>query len=1122
MFICALFAAGCSSGGSDGGFVANPTGAPAGGGNGGGNAGNGSVTFNFVRQQSNPIVVPTNTVDLRFEFFTGLQGTGTIVKSETRDFASTITIENVPASAQSAVVTAITAEGFPSAEFTANITVPVSGNVTVDATQGTTVPVNVTSLTSSPQTVALGNSDTLKVTITANFSNGDSVALTGPLAGFVTFSSNDATVVSVAADGTLTAGLNGNAVVTGQFNAPGFAAQTVDIPVVVGSGVQAPPIVVQLEIITVETQPISLPRGTVSQPFQVRATFDDASQRFVTTQNGVVFSTTNPDITVNSNQQIAIGNGADIGDSGTITATFMNASDAVQVSVSDATLDSVTVTPASVSLPFGGFEQAVVASGSFSDGTTVDLNPAQLIYTPQMATLFSVDPTTGVITSASTGTAGTANLTVQVGPTFPQQPSTTVPITVGALFVNSLTINPSVVPGMVPGDVQEFVVTANLSDGSTVDVSDFASLVITATQSPPTPPTNIVVNGKQVVAVAPTTPGQPAVATFTIANAGSGGAAATANVNITVLREILTSVEYEFGGIPVTNSAVNLPRGYVGVVEVIGTFTSGATRRLRFNEYTLDLENLPNGKNGEAITFFCSDGGMPGAPDAADPDYYEHAPTRARFLDRMKTPTPPQPIGAGVVPGRIDDFYYQTRTVQDLVTSGLQGSTIGRSVDTNGPFGVAVTRPSFRAVVADWRRTATEFGVAGGDSIAETPFLSPGAVRNVTVILNPNVTGLNPGDVSPLNETFSVTVVDPISVEVDLERTGFTNYGDRSSSDLLFNDKRIPVSAVREYEVRVNFKAVTIEDTSNGTTVLFPDIPAQGPTVDPIEGWKLAEANVDLTSSAEITANPFIFTTPTSIGFIGLTSNEEVDVNQLNVRSIPVGGDNARPVLIDIIAPTYGIVSRDYGVHSELPSAGEEPTGSFFPLRDNDVPDQSPPDFIRRLYLPIGGPGESVVDIIDPVLFTLDPINPGGTAVTIGVGASQIFRTLVRFEPTEPVFDRSLDYPPVLFTDIALPAALPSVDDSNNAAPGRLRVSGINASGGIVNAADVNQQSGDSVVSANADVIAALATMPEAIVVALDSVGRPIQEKGAFGGGIVDLRGNTGPAQSVTTIDVVP
>ena len=187
MFICAFLAVGCSSGGGGDSFVASPGGGvPAGGGGGGATAGAGSVTFNFVRAQS-AIVVPTTTVQLRFEFFTGLEGTGTIIKRELRDYADTITIENVPTSVQSTVVTAITADGFPIAEFTANVTVPANGNVTVDSTDGTIAPVTAVAIISSPQSIALGNADNFQLSIQVEFSNGDVVPV-DLTSGVVTFS----------------------------------------------------------------------------------------------------------------------------------------------------------------------------------------------------------------------------------------------------------------------------------------------------------------------------------------------------------------------------------------------------------------------------------------------------------------------------------------------------------------------------------------------------------------------------------------------------------------------------------------------------------------------------------------------------------------------------------------------------------------------------------------------------------------------------------------------------------------------------------------------------------------------------------------------------------------------
>jgi hypothetical protein len=99
MVISALLLAGCGS--SSGTFTAPAAST---------NAGTGSVTFNFARAQT-ALTVPADTQEIRFDFFSGPNGTGTVVLSTTRPFATQITIENVPTTTQSVVVTALGPNG---------------------------------------------------------------------------------------------------------------------------------------------------------------------------------------------------------------------------------------------------------------------------------------------------------------------------------------------------------------------------------------------------------------------------------------------------------------------------------------------------------------------------------------------------------------------------------------------------------------------------------------------------------------------------------------------------------------------------------------------------------------------------------------------------------------------------------------------------------------------------------------------------------------------------------------------------------------------------------------------------------------------------------------------------
>lgn len=708
MFVCAFFAAGCSSGGSGGDFVASPGGANNGA-NGGGNVGAGSVTFNFVKAQTAPITVPTSTTRLRFEFFTGPQGTGTIVKREVRDFAASVTIENVPTSVRSTKVTALTAAGFPISQFTANLNVLANADVAVNSTDGTSQPITVNGLTSAPEQVDLGNSDTFQLSIQANFSNGEVITL-DPNGGFVTFVSNNPAVVTVnAATGLLTAGLDGSTTVTATFTAAGFPNTTLDIPVSVGSGVQEEPEVVSISIVTPAVNSLTMARGSQTElPLVVEATFDDGRTAEVTRTQGLTFgSNKEPEITVNANQQIVIANDAAVGVTGRVTASFKGKTDFIDVAVSAATLTSISVTPATISLPYGGFTSTLAVSGTFSDESVASIPLSNITFSPGSFSRFTLNTSTGLLTTLAQSNppaAGTENITVAHSTI--SVPSVQVPVTVGAVTVTELNVTPNPLTGdaaLVPGEIQSFIVSAVLSDGRVIDVSRFPSLNVVAIQDSTTPDNNIQVSataegGTQVVAIAPTGSGSASV-TFTLRGADTGGADFTATVNVDVEAEVINLAEgltYDFAGIDVVDftqndganglNAVNLPRGYVGVIEVNATFSSGVTRRLRPSEYEILLGPEAEFDNtGAAIKLWSTPHGSIPAGDF----YTTISPPRA---DRLDGPTGPDS-------DVFDDLYYNPRTIVNLesVFPAQRGTTAsGDRVLSPGSQGTVVTRPTFR------------------------------------------------------------------------------------------------------------------------------------------------------------------------------------------------------------------------------------------------------------------------------------------------------------------------------------------------------------------------------------------------------------------------------------------
>lgn len=1128
MFICMLFAAGCSGGGSNGGFVASPSDNPGPG--GGGGAGNGSVTFNFVKAQT-AIVVPTNTTSLRFQFFTGLEGTGVVVLNETRPFAARVTFENVPTSVRSVKITALTAEGFPVREFSSTVLVTAGDDTVVDGAAGTTTPVTLQTVTAGPASLSLAVGGTATPVIQLNFSNDEFVRLTGSLVSEAIFSTSDGAVASVdPATGLVTGLLNGTAIITADI--VDYPGQSVNIVTQVGTGIVTRSPITQLVVTPTggDTFPLVLPVGTQSQPVVVTATYDNGTSEVVTKADGVEFSSTNLDFTVDNAQRVVLSKDALPTTSvATITVRYKDSSTTFKANPSAAVLETITVVPNAVSLPFGEFEQSLTVSGVFSDGRTVNVEPSATTLSQSPASpRYSVDDATDTIISAATppvGGSATPQDLIVTAIIGAESSQATVSVTVGAIEVDSLSINPAPI-SLKPGQRQVFSVVANLNNGTTVDVSNFDALTISLANSDGSGTVYAVANGKQVVGVSPTPSGQPVLVTFTFAGESEV-------VEVTVLREFLTSVEYHFAGNPIQNQTVNLPRGYVGVFEVHGTFNTGVKRRLNFNEYRIEvapgavatdpfnmIREFADGYTIPQVRGRYFDGAMSDFDEPGLGPVDPNGPTGQNILAAgdliIGNGTPSNPLGRPDEAVADDLYRGRARTVAP-VSSTLVGST----------FATVATRPTFRAIAADWPRGESNDGsfLTKSGEIGSLPdpdlnsivdslerLISPGANREVRLILEPNVD--NPDNLGALDQTVSVTVTDPRSV--DFVSAQFVNYP---------GENQTPIGSVREYEVRVTFAAVSSSDTVDA------DEPAVGPFVDAQTNFKLAEANCHIVSNFG-GQNQFSVNTPTSLGFVGVYSDVTVDANTLNIVVTPLAGVGVRPIANtrperrvnpggpqDLFTPaTYIYHDRVFGPSFEL-TLIEAPGRNLLYDPGPPIPDgnaqatRDPAD--GSVYNSIEQ-RDAPIKFVNPLLFSIDPINVGGNPVEIILGASQIFRTMVQFTENQAPVERTLDYLPTLVVNNASPA----LAGFGDAASGRLAVSAINTGAvGNVTAADVASSTGYGDLAAHPDVAAVLNTV-RGIVISLDAAGRPIAKKGAWSN-VVDSLGQNGPAQSVTTVDAV-
>lgn len=1090
--------------------------------------GNGSVTFNFVKAQS-AIVVPTTTTNLRFQFFTGLEGTGVVVLNETRPFAAQVTFDSVPSSVRSVKITALTQEGYPVSEFKASFNVSVNQNVVVSATGGTTTAVTLDTVVARPSSLSLAIGGTSTPTIELNFSNGDLVRLTAAqVPTEITFGSSDSAVASVTSAGLITGLVNGTATITADVN--DYAGKSVSIVTQVGNGIVLPPLVTSL---TLTNTPTTMPVGTTAGPVVVTATFDNNTTKVVTIADGVTFASSDANFSVDNSQNVVLAASSPTNATATITASFMGASKTFKVNASAATLTSITLSPTSVNLPFGGFEQNVTAVGNFSDGSTVNVSAAQLsfVQSPTSARYSVVG--TKVVT-ANTDPGGAANpQQLQVTANINGNTATaTMNVTVGAITVDSLTVTPNPVV-LKPGQVQPFVIVANLSNATTVDVSDFAGLTIVAANAPSSADVDIVANGKQVVAVSPTpdpvppaTLGEPATVTFTFA-----GQSAVVNVN--VLREFLTSVEYRFAGNTIQNQTVNLPRGYVGVFEVIGTFNTGTVRRLNFNEYHIEVQPAPTTDPLNMIREFTDGYTIPQVRDR----YFDG---QMSDFDQAVIAPADGPLGQNFdASGNLQD---ETNTINplgrsdeavadDLYKGRARGVAPVSATQVGSDFSTVATRPTFRAVAADWPRGESNNGnfLTKPGTLGSTPdpdpnsvvnsterLISPGANRQVKLVLESNVT--DPANPTALDQTVSVTVTDPRVV--NFVSAQFVNYP---------TENQTPIGSVREYEVRVTFSAVTSGDTVD------QDEPAVGPFVAAQQNFKLAEANCHIISNLG-GQNEFSVNTPTSLGFVGVFSDVTVDVNALNIVVTPLAGVGVRPIAntrperrpdqggsaLDIYnAATYKTHDRVFGPSFELIlNEGPQRDSVYDPgpaLPDSNSQATRDPADSSAVYNSIEK-NDAPIKFVNPLLFSIDPINGAGNdPLGIVLGASQVFRTMVQFTANQAPVERTLDYVPTLVV-----SSTPALAGFGDAATGRLSVSAINSAGTDVSAADATTTTGYAALATNTEVTSSIMAGVKGIVIALDSVGQPIAKKGNWVTAVPDSLSQTGAAQAVTRVKVAP
>jgi len=214
----------------------------------------------------------------------------------------------------------------------------------------------------------------------------------------------------------------------------------------------------------------SVPVG-FEQAFVATAILSDGSSLDITDNAALSWSSSDPTIaTIGSHSGLATGittGNVTVTASGTTNGTHFSA--AAELTVTSVVVTSLQVTPITASVPVG-FEQAFIATAILSDGSSLDItNNAALSWT-------SSDPSIAtIITGKATGKAGgTATITAS-GTANNIHFSATAALTVTSAVVTGFQITP--VAASVPAGLQQqFVATATLSDGSSLDITNNTAL----------------------------------------------------------------------------------------------------------------------------------------------------------------------------------------------------------------------------------------------------------------------------------------------------------------------------------------------------------------------------------------------------------------------------------------------------------------------------------------------------------------------------------------------------------------------------------------------------------------------------------------------------------------------
>ena len=461
-----------------------------------------------------------------------LTATGTFSDLATEDLSPSATW----ASSDAAILT-VSSSGL--------VTAVAPGTATVTATSGsvagsTTVTVTATTLQSiavTPPNPSAAKGTTLQFTATGTYSDSS----TQDISSQVTWASSATTVASIS-NTTGSKGLATAVDVGTSTVSAALSGQT-------GSTVLTVTAATLQSIAITPTNP-SVAKGSPVQ-FTATGTYSDNSTQDITSQVTWASSVTTVATISNAAGSTGLASTLNVGTSN-ISAALSGKTGGTTLTVTAATLQSISVTPATPSRPVP-IPLAFTATGLFTDGTTQDLT-TQVTWSSSKTAVATISNAAGSIGVATPVAPGETTISATLGAL-----SGSTVFTVTGATLSSITVTPAN-RSIAKGTTQQFTATGNYSDGSTLNITQTVTWASSKT----------------------------AVATISNA-AGSKGKASAAGVGT-------TTISADFGGktgstdltvtpatlvsLAVTPAGPSIPRGLTQQFIATGTFSDGSTQVL--------------------------------------------------------------------------------------------------------------------------------------------------------------------------------------------------------------------------------------------------------------------------------------------------------------------------------------------------------------------------------------------------------------------------------------------------------------------------------------------------------------------------------------------------------------